>query len=352
MKPHAAATIEIPVFVVVPPRVLLLDVAGPIEVLRKTNLEQDRVRFDISYLGPVPEVHCSIGLRIAGISQLPQQLPDGALVMIVGSADLPLGAPRTSRRDDSVHEAAIVEWLRQAIRPGIRLASICSGALLAARAGLLDGHDCTTHHGCIAELAQLAPSARVKENRLYIEDRERLTSAGITAGIDMMLHIVAQHVGHPVALSVARYLVVYLRRGAADPQLSPWLEGRNHIHPAIHRAQDAIVANPTRGWSVRMLAQAAMASPRNLSRLFNQHAGMSVIDYVNRTRVALARELLTGSRLDLETVADRAGFGSARQLRRAWSRLHDMPPSQIRLATVQRRQPAMSAEAGVTGVGE
>jgi transcriptional regulator GlxA family with amidase domain len=101
-----------------------------------------------------------------------------------------------------------------------------------------------------------------------------------------------------------------------------------------------------------MLAQAAMASPRNLSRLFNQHAGMSVIDYVNRMRVALARELLTGSRLDLETVADRAGFGSARQLRRAWSRLHDMPPSQIRLATVQRRQPAMSAEAGVTGVGE
>jgi transcriptional regulator GlxA family with amidase domain len=340
MKACAAPTVGIAVFVVVPPRVLLLDVAGPIEVLRKTNLEQQVVRFDVIYVGPLPEINCSVGLGISGISPLPERLPDGALVVIAGSVDIPLGASKTSRRDDAVHEAAIVDWLQQAIRPGIRLASICSGALLAARAGLLDGHDCTTHHACIGDLARLAPSARVKENRLYVEDGERLTSAGITAGIDMMLHIVAQHVGHPVALSIARYLVVYLRRGAADPQLSPWLEGRNHIHPAIHRAQDAIAADPTRDWSVQMLAHVAVASPRNLSRLFNEHAGMSVIDYVNRMRVALARELLTGSRLDIDTVAERAGFGSARQLRRAWSRFHEMPPSQMRVvASPDARSP-------------
>ena len=225
MKACAAPAVGIAVFVVVPPRVLLLDVAGPIEVLRKTNLEQDIVRFDVIYVGPLPEINCSVGLSISGISPLPERLPDGALVVIAGSADIPLGAPKTSRRDDAVHEAAIVDWLQRAIRPGIRLASICSGALLAARAGLLDDHDCTTHHACIGDLARLAPSARVKENRLYVEDGERLTSAGITAGIDMMLHFVAQHVGHPVALSIARYLVVYLRRGAADPQLSPWLRG-------------------------------------------------------------------------------------------------------------------------------
>jgi transcriptional regulator GlxA family with amidase domain len=152
------------------------------------------------------------------------------------------------------------------------------GSGLDARAGLLDGHDCTTHYACIRDLARLAPTARVQENRLYVDDGERLTSAGITAGIDMMLHIVAQLVGHTVALCVARYLVVYLCRGAADPQLSPWLKGRNHIHPAIHRVQDAIAADPTRDWSVPMLALVAVASPRDLSRLFNQHAGMSVID--------------------------------------------------------------------------
>jgi transcriptional regulator GlxA family with amidase domain len=343
MKVRVAPTKRIAVFVLVPPRVLLLDVAGPIEVLRKANLEQNAVRFDVTYVGPLPEVDSSVGLGISGISALPEHLPDAALVVIAGSANMTLGVPRKNRGDDAVHEAAIVVWLQQAIRPGIRLASICSGALLAARAGLLDGHDCTTHHACIADLARLAPFARVKENRLYVEDGERLTSAGITAGIDMMLHIIVQLVGHPVALAVARYLVVNLRRGAADPQLSPWLEGRNHIHPAIHRVQDAIAADPSRDWPVRVLADVAAASPRNLSRLFNEHAGMSVIDYVNRMRVALARELLMGSRLDVETVAERAGFGSARQLRRAWSRFHEMPPSRMRVVASPDTTPNVTA---------
>ena len=330
MKKPARHPLVVPVFVVVPPRVLLLDIAGPMEVLRKTNLEQELVQFTIFYVGPASGADSSIGLGIAGIQPLPERLPDGALVIVPGSADKPLGAIRPDRESDALHQAAIIAWLKQAIRPGIRLASICSGALFAARAGLLDGYDCTTHFACTPELARLAPAARVQENRLYVEDGERLTSAGITAGIDLMLHVVAQTVGHAVALAVARYLVVYLRRGGADPQLSPWLEGRNHIHPAIHRARDAVTADPTADWSLVRLADIAAASPRNLSRLFNEHTGMSVIDYVNRMRVALARQLLAGSRLDIETVAERAGFASARQLRRAWGRFHEMPPSRMR----------------------
>ena len=315
---------------VVPPRVLLLDIAGPVEVLRKANLEQDDVRFTITYVGPSAETGSSIGLGLAGIQPLPERLPDDAMVVIPGSADQPLGVLPSERERDGPQEDAIVDWLTRVIRPGIRLASICSGALIAARAGLLDGYDCTTHHACTADLIRLAPAARVRENRLYVEDGERLTSAGITAGIDLMLHVVARTAGHAVALAVARYLVVYLRRGGADPQLSPWLEGRNHIHPAIHKVQDAVAANPAADWSVERLAQIAAASPRNLSRLFNEHAGMSVTDYVNRMRVALARELLAGSRFDVETVAERSGFASARQLRRAWGRFHGSPPSMMR----------------------
>ncbi len=335
MKP-ARQPREIAVFVVLPPHTLLLDVAGPIEVLLKANDEQDAVRYRVTYIGPSPSVGSSIGMTITNIAPLPQQLPDEALVVLPGTKDFTKDRPDEARAADRQLEALIVDWLRVAIRPGIRLVSICSGALFAARAGLLDGRDCTTHHGCTAELITLAPSARVKDNRLYVEDGERLTSAGVTAGIDLMLHIVAQHGGHAAALAIARYLVVYLRRGGADPQLSPWLEGRNHIHPAIHRAQDAVVADPSRDWSVDTLADVASASPRNLSRLFNEHAGMSVTDYVNRMRVALARELLTGSQLDIEAVAGRAGFASARQLRRAWSRLHDSPPSRARTFADQR----------------
>ncbi|MCB8874324.1 GlxA family transcriptional regulator [Acidisoma silvae] len=330
MTAQARHPAEVAIIVVVPPRVLLLDIAGPIEVLRKANLEQDRLRFIITYVGPSAETGSSIGLGLSGIKALPERVPDDALVVIPGSADQPLGATLPDRDSDGPQEAAIIDWLQRVIRPGIRLASICSGALIAARAGLLDGYDCTTHHACTTDLIRLAPAARVRENRLYVEDGDRLTSAGITAGIDLMLHVVAQMAGPAVALAVARYLVVYLRRGGADPQLSPWLEGRNHIHPVIHRAQDAVAANPAADWSVERLAQIAAASPRNLSRLFNDHAGMSVTDYVSRMRIALARELLTGSRLDMEAVAEHSGFASARQLRRAWGRFHGSPPSMMR----------------------
>lgn len=320
----------IAVHVVIPPRVLLLDVAGPLEVLRKANLVQSNIRFAVSYVGPQASAHSSIGLDVGGIAPLPDEVADGAMVVIAGSADHPADAAPGDKDRDEADEAAIVAWLRRSIRPGIRLVSICSGALVAARAGLLDGCACTTHHAITQELAMVAPLARVLDNRLYVEDGERLTSAGITAGIDLMLHIVAQAAGHATALAVARYLVVYLRRGGADPQLSPWLEGRNHMHPAVHRAQDAVAADPSREWSVEALAQVAAASSRNLSRLFNEHTGMSVTEYVNRMRIALARELLAGSRLDIEAIAERAGFASSRQFRRAWNRFHPAPPSRSR----------------------
>jgi transcriptional regulator GlxA family with amidase domain len=329
--------IDIPVYVVTPPRVLLLDVAGPVEVLRKANLVQDAIRFQVAYVGPAQRVGSSIGLDVAGIAPLPDDLPGDALVLLPGAADIPLGEPATSRREDAECEQRIVRWLEKVVTPGIRLVSICSGALLAGRAHLLDGYECTTHHACIDELVAIAPNARVRDNRLYVEDRERFTSAGVTAGIDLMLHIVAQLAGHGTALAVARYLVVYLRRAGSDPQLSPWLEGRNHIHPAVHRAQDAVAADPARAWSLDLVARTAATSPRNLSRLFNEHAGLSVTDYVNRMRVALARELLSGSRLDMETVAERVGFASPRQLRRAWGRLHDLPPSRMRTSDASAR---------------
>lgn len=326
----AGAARTIPVFAVVPPRALLLDLAGPIEVLRQTNLAQDKVRFDVTYVGPTPQVHSSIGLALAGLAPLPSHVPENALVLVSGAVDTPLGTPETSRAQDEDEAQAIVAWLRQSVRPGVRLATICSGALLAARAGLLEGHECTTHFGTLAQLAALAPGARIRENRLYVEDGERMTSAGVTAGIDLMLAFVAREVGHGAAVAAARMLVVYLRRGGADPQLSPWLEGRNHIHPAIHRAQDAVGADPARDWSVDALADVAGTSPRNLSRLFNEHAGMSVTEYVNRMRIALARDMVLHSRLDMEAIAAQAGFSSARQFRRAWNRLQPLPPGQLR----------------------
>ncbi len=136
--------------------------------------------------------------------------------------------------------------------------------------------------------------------------------------------------GQSCAVAIARYLVVYLRRTGADPQLSPWLKGRNHIHPAVHRVQDAIASDLTKSWTLSRLAKIAGAGNRHLSRLFNENVDISIKDYCNRLRVALARELLSQTSLDLERVAERVGFASSRQLRRAWRRVYTTAPRQAR----------------------
>jgi len=326
---------QIPVFVALPPRLLLLDIAGPLEVLRQANRVQEVVRFDVRYVGPNSELLTSIGIKLASIEPLPSKLPPEAWIVLAGDVEHVMQrgggtGPGKSLEDES-DEEAIIAWLKQTIQPGHRLISICTGALMAARAGLLDGHACTTHHLSCAELATIAPKARVLENRLYVEDGDRYSSAGITAGIDLMLHLVHQCTNQSCAIAVARYLVVYLRRSGDDPQLSPWLEGRNHLHPAVHRVQDTIAGDLTKAWTLRRLAKIAGASERHLSRLFHEHAGMNIAEYSNRLRVAFAQELLRETNLDMEHIAEQAGFSSTRQLRRAWRRVYKTPPREARV---------------------
>jgi transcriptional regulator GlxA family with amidase domain len=318
------------VWVVLPERVLLLDIAGPMEVLRRANAEQHTLQFNVHYAGSSARATSSIGVPLADIAPLPSAIPRDAMIIVPGSADHIAFAADVSPAAVRQDERAIVEWLRACIRPGHRLMTICSGALLAARAGLLDGYSCTTHHAECGELAALAPRARVLDNRLFVIDGERYTSAGVTAGVDLMLNVVSSLAGHACALAIARHLVLYLRREGADPQISPWLAGRNHLHPAVHRVQDAIIANPAENWTLTRLAKIANTSSRHLSRLFNEHAGMNIPAYINSLRVALAHQLLTSSRLDMERVAERTGFASSRQLRRAWRRSYDTPPIALR----------------------
>jgi transcriptional regulator GlxA family with amidase domain len=325
---------RIAVFVVVPPRVLLLDIAGPLEVLRQANRVQSSVRFDVHYIGPTSSVRTSIGITLGTIEPLPSELPPQSWIVVAGDVEevMLCGAAVAAGKssDDEAAERAIVTWLKITIRPTHKLISICTGALITARAGLLDGYSCTTHYLGYDELRAIAPGARILENRLYVEDGDRYSSAGITAGIDLMLHLVHQSTGQSCAVAVARYLVVYLRRSGSDPQLSPWLEGRNHIHPAVHRVQDAIAADLTKPWSLRALARIAGASDRHLSRVFHEHVGMSIPEYRNRLRVAYAQELLRETRFDMERVAEHCGFSSTRQLRRAWERIHKTPPREAR----------------------
>lgn len=329
-EPKSAEPKPVEVWVVLPARVLLLDIAGPLEVLRRANAEQSGFRFDVRYIGASQRVTSSVGVPLTDIAPFPSRLPQEAIIVVPGSADRVAFAEDTPQSDVDLDEQAIVHWLKNTVGPGHTLIAICSGALLAARAGMLDGVACTTHHTECEELQRLAPAAKVLENRLFVVDGRRYTSAGVTAGLDLMLYVVSSLVGPICALAIARHLVLYLRRQGADPQLSPWLKGRNHLHPAVHRVQDAIIANPAAEWTLTSLADVARTSPRHLSRLFNEQTGMNITGYINSLRVALAHQLLKTSRLDIERIAERTGFASSRQLRRAWRRSYDSPPIALR----------------------
>ncbi|CAI0912469.1 helix-turn-helix domain-containing protein [Serratia ficaria] len=292
------------------PNVLSLDVSGPAEALRLAG------QFSLRYLGPTPQIVSSIGLTLGGLAPLPERLEDGAILVVPGVSD-------------SQHFAAHAEaeqarrWLTT-LRPDLQrrritLVCICSGALLAAQAGLLDGYRCTTHHDLIADIRRQAPAAQVKENRIFIEDRGVCTTAGITAGIDLALHLVHRYCGAAQAREVAREMVVYFRRSGDDPQLSPWLRHRNHLHPAVHRAQDVMAAEPEAEWSVPQVAEKAHVSSRHLARLFRSHVGISVREYHEQLRLAVAQQRLQQG-YGLEKAALAAGFSSGRQLRRAQQR--------------------------------
>jgi transcriptional regulator GlxA family with amidase domain len=314
----------IPVYFVLPRGIVLLDVAGPAEAFRVANkLCPDA--FAQHFCGPSTEVESGIpGLHLARIQPLPQKLPPEALVIVSGVVGKHI-------RLDEPEARVIIDWLA-ARHPvdGFTLMTVCAGALFAAAAGLTRQRECTTHHSCLVQLADMDPSARLHDNRIFVEDGNLVSSAGITAGIDLALHMVSRHCGPRVASEVARDMVVYQRRAGTDSALSPWLEHRNHMHPGVHRVQDAVVRNPAAPWSAQSLAEQAHTSSRHLTRLFREHAGCTPMDYLYQIRVALARDMLRETRLNLEMVAEKSGFGSAQHLRRVWRRFQPQTPSMAR----------------------
>lgn len=313
----------IDVLFVIVPHSLMLDIAGAAEAFRLANQHREArglpPRFRLGFAGPVANPPTSVGLALADLVPLPEQFATPTWVVVVGQ-------PTAQVRQPTPEIAITAQWLSDRLHDALldpdtphRLMTICSGTLLAARAGLLGSRSCTTHHELLQMLRALAPQAQVIENRVFVVDGPIASSAGITAGIDVALHLIAEECGEALAASVAEDMVVYLRRSPRDTELSPFHMHRRHLHPTVHRVQDAIVSEPQRDWDMASLAHVGQATQRHLLRLFIDHAGISPLHYLRLIRLERARQSLEYG-ATVTRAAEEAGFASDLQMRRAWSR--------------------------------
>ncbi|ONN66091.1 GlxA family transcriptional regulator [Herbaspirillum sp. VT-16-41] len=299
-----------------------LDVSGPLDVFSEANrflLPGDRYRLQtVSVDGAA--VTCSNGLGLnAGLTWRDADGEDD-LLLVAGGPTL------VERRFDP----AIHAWLRQACARAGKFGSICNGAFMLGRAGLLDHRTVTTHWNDAAALATLCPLARVEADRIYVQDEDLYTSAGVTAGIDLALYLLRQDHGAELALNVAKRLVVVMQRSGGQSQFSPYLD---HLAPPdspIAEVQRHVLANLTQPLSVAELAAVARMSLRSFSRSFSREAGMAPAEFVQRARIDAARAQLEHGTAPIKAIAFACGFGDAGRMRNAFVRVLGVSPQRYR----------------------
>jgi transcriptional regulator GlxA family with amidase domain len=229
----------------------------------------------------------------------------------------------------ATEDAALVDWVRARSAAARRTASVCTGAFLLAASGVLDGRRTATHWSVCAELARRFPAVRVEPDPIFVRDGPIWTSAGVTAGIDLALALVEEDLGRELALAVARYLVVFLKRPGGQAQFSAAL--------LLQTAEDRFVAlhawissHLARDLSLPVLAAEAGMSERSFSRHYLEATGLTPARAVERLRVEAARRLLSESRLPVKRIARQCGFGSEETMRRGFLRLLAATPQDYR----------------------
>ena len=298
-----------------------LDVAGPLEVFSLADRAAPAPVYTLELLSSRGRpIRTSSGLQIT---------PDAGLDGCEGPIDTLVVAGGQGTRAAAA-DAHLVGWIRQAASRSRRVASVCTGAFLLARAGLLDGRGATTHWAACAALKRAHPSIEVDARPIFVRDGNVYTSAGVTAGIDLALALVEEDLGRAAALAVARSLVLYIRRPGGQAQFSAGLAVQAAERESVRDLQAWIAEHLDADLSVGALAERACMSPRNFARVFAREVGRTPAAYVAAVRVERARNLLERGAVQLEEVARTCGFGTVETLRRAFARALQVSPSDYR----------------------
>jgi len=294
---------------IVPPNVELLDLAGPVQVF--TEARTQGLDAAIEFYSYHDENTCTAGIAFGEIKSYKRaNLNPGDFLFVPGTGHDYLRSAQFRAEKD------FFKWIVQCANNKVNTCSICTGAFFLGESGLLDGRDCTTHWRRTDELRSRFPKANVLADILYVKSDNIYTSAGISAGIDLALAILESLKGPHFVHKVARGLVVYHRRDPSHSQKSIYLDFRNHINPKIHEVQDFLSNNLAEENSIEALAEMIAMSPRNLSRVFKESTGLTIVEYLTELRKEMAKTLLNNPEYTIDYIAAQCGFKTARQLQR------------------------------------
>ncbi|WP_106475646.1 GlxA family transcriptional regulator [Phytohalomonas tamaricis] len=317
---------EIDVFIY--PNCQLLDASGPWQVFASANELAGEMLYRLRLLAIAPgPVRTNGGMTLLASHALETTSPGDTLLIAGGSG------VDAQRRDST-----LLERLRQRAPLTRRVGAVCTGAFLLAAAGLLDGRSATTHWRHCQRLVREFPAVDVAPDALYVESNGLYTSAGVTAGIDLALSLLAADHGSRLAGEVARELVVFLHRPGGQAQFSETLRAQLSGHGRLRTLIDELSADPSVDVDLDTLAARLAVTPRHLHRLFQRELGLPPGAFLTRLRLEAARRRLLESSDSVTQIAERCRIGGAEQLRRLFQRHYGLPPRVYRARFGAHRQ--------------
>jgi transcriptional regulator GlxA family with amidase domain len=311
VDPHARTGQQGPrhVVVVAYDGVRFLDVVGPLEVFTVANEQGDFYVAQVATPGR-RDVTTTTGNRLGADAALEEIETDDIDTLIVA------GSPNWKLLLDPT----VVAGVRRLAEHARRVVSVCTGTFALAAAGIVDGRRVATHWRHAGALQREFPAVEVAPESLFVCDGNVFTSAGIAAGMDLALALVEDDLGPDIARTSAKILVVFLQRPGGQSQFSTWTTSRPVRNEPLRQVLDSIALDPAADHTLEAMAKRANFSVRHLSRLFDDHVGMSAGQYVEHVRVEAVKVMLESGDEGLATIAKRTGFGSVETMRRAFLR--------------------------------
>jgi transcriptional regulator GlxA family with amidase domain len=310
------------VWILTVPGTGLINIAGPSDAFGIANQVLGRNAYQVELVGPSsPVARTRYGIVVSGIRPLPKsgaRLPEIAIVA---------GSPIKSTPEV---DEQLVPWLRRFHHKIPTIVSTCTGAFTLAKAGLLDGRRATTHWLYLNELRSRFPSVTVVDEGIFVHDGNIWTSAGVTAGIDLMLALVEERHGHTVAMEVAKMLVLFLRRSGNQAQFSSTLQRQEKEPPKLRDISTFVLEHIDEPLPVQRIAEGVGMSVRTLSRWCREHLGEAPAELVRRLRIDEARRLLEETALPLKDITARTGLGDASTLWRVFTQQLGVTPAAYR----------------------